>query len=227
MSNQEHERFAQWDAAFVLGALTPADRHDYEHHLEQCSICRDAVGELVPLPGLLARITQPPSQKPEQPAPADLMEGLLLKQAQHRTRRRALLGRIAVAAAVLALVIGIPATLLVRTPDANVSVALAPAANTYTTMSVDIDLEPASWGTRLAIECAYPPNSGYSYQSPWYGLLVTDNTGTTTQVSTWQAVSDDVVNLESATAVDLEDIASLSVVTSTGDTVLTAPVELN
>ena len=224
MSTDDHERFAQWDAAFVLGALTPADRHDYERHLERCPSCQEAVGQLVPLPGLLARITPSPEGTNEHASPPDLMEGLLLKESQRTTRRRRLLGRLATAAAVLAVVIGIPAALLTQSSEDVVSVALAPVAGSYTTMNVEIDLTQTSWGTRLAIECDYPPTDAYGDQAQWYGLVVTDHTGSTTQVSTWQAVANDVVTLDAATAVDLEDITSLTVVTPTGESVLTAPV---
>lgn len=52
---RDHEAFAEWDAAYVLGALSPDDRHAYEDHLAGCARCRTAVAELVPLPGLLSR----------------------------------------------------------------------------------------------------------------------------------------------------------------------------
>ena len=42
-----HERFAQWDAAYVLGALPGAERHAFEEHLEGCADCRRAVAELL------------------------------------------------------------------------------------------------------------------------------------------------------------------------------------
>ncbi|WP_438855028.1 anti-sigma factor family protein [Agromyces sp. M3QZ16-3] len=54
--NDDHERYADWDAAYVLGALVPADRRAYEGHLEDCDRCRAAVAELAPMPGLLARL---------------------------------------------------------------------------------------------------------------------------------------------------------------------------
>jgi hypothetical protein len=55
--NVDHERFADWDSAYVLGALSPAERREYEGHLESCERCRRAVEELAPMPGLLARLT--------------------------------------------------------------------------------------------------------------------------------------------------------------------------
>ncbi len=38
--NPDHARFAEWDSAYVLGALSPAERREYEEHLETCETCR-------------------------------------------------------------------------------------------------------------------------------------------------------------------------------------------
>lgn len=51
------DRFAEWDAAYVLGALSPSDRHAYERHLGECAACRAALAELAGLPGLLSTLS--------------------------------------------------------------------------------------------------------------------------------------------------------------------------
>ena len=51
----------QWrfeGAAYVLGALTRAERHGYERHLKGCTACRDELVRLAGLPGLLRRLTE-------------------------------------------------------------------------------------------------------------------------------------------------------------------------
>ncbi|MBQ9916716.1 MAG: zf-HC2 domain-containing protein, partial [Microbacterium sp.] len=53
----DHERFAEWDGAYVLGALSAADRGEYERHLDDCALCRAAVAELAPTAGLLSRLS--------------------------------------------------------------------------------------------------------------------------------------------------------------------------
>lgn len=53
------DRFATWDAPYVLGALIPAERREYEAHLDECQDCRAAVAEIAGLPGLLARVPEP------------------------------------------------------------------------------------------------------------------------------------------------------------------------
>lgn len=44
------------DAAYVLGALPPAEREAYERHLETCATCRTSVADVAGMPGLLARL---------------------------------------------------------------------------------------------------------------------------------------------------------------------------
>ena len=42
-----------WDAAYVLGALSDADRGEFEAHLAGCMSCREAVAELAGVVPLL------------------------------------------------------------------------------------------------------------------------------------------------------------------------------
>jgi hypothetical protein len=51
------DQYAEWDAAYVLGALSPSDRRAYERHLAECDTCRSAVAELAGMPGLLSSLT--------------------------------------------------------------------------------------------------------------------------------------------------------------------------
>ncbi|MER6939657.1 zf-HC2 domain-containing protein, partial [Nocardioides sp. NPDC000441] len=53
-----HETYADWDASYVLGALSPSDRRAYERHLAGCSVCHDAVAELAGMPGLLGALSR-------------------------------------------------------------------------------------------------------------------------------------------------------------------------
>ena len=51
---QDGDKYAQWDAAYVLGSLSELDRREFEAHLEECWACRDAVAELSDMPALLS-----------------------------------------------------------------------------------------------------------------------------------------------------------------------------
>ncbi len=49
--------YREWDAAYVLGALSPHDRRAFEQHLATCAACREAVAELAGMPGILGMLT--------------------------------------------------------------------------------------------------------------------------------------------------------------------------
>ena len=68
------DQFAMYDAAYLLGALDPADRSAYEAHLADCRHCRRAVNQLAGMPGLLAPLTLGP--------------GARRRRARHRRFRR-------------------------------------------------------------------------------------------------------------------------------------------
>jgi hypothetical protein len=52
----EQDKYAHWDAAYVLNSLSESDRREFEAHLAQCPACRDAVSEISGMPALLALV---------------------------------------------------------------------------------------------------------------------------------------------------------------------------
>jgi len=50
----EAHELATWDAAYVLGALSNADRREFEAHLVRCGSCRDSVTELTAISPMLS-----------------------------------------------------------------------------------------------------------------------------------------------------------------------------
>lgn len=94
------------DAAYVLGALSPADRRAYEDHLRGCAACQASVRSLAGLPGLLALTSADVLAGPADPVPPSVLPGVLRRVAQARRRRRSLVGGLAAAVAVLVIVVG-------------------------------------------------------------------------------------------------------------------------
>ena len=98
-------RFGHDDAAYVLGALSPGERLQFERHLPGCEDCTRAVREVAGLPGLLSRIDPDVLTAMQvEPVPDTVLPGLL--RAVRRSRRRRLLATAGTAAAAAALVTG-------------------------------------------------------------------------------------------------------------------------
>ena len=52
----DNHHYAMWDAAYVLGSLSAAERREFESHMASCPDCRQAVGELSGMPALLSQL---------------------------------------------------------------------------------------------------------------------------------------------------------------------------
>ncbi len=198
--NAEHARFAQWDAAYVLGALSVADRTAFETHLEGCAACRAAVAELAPTAGLLARVSEP--VEPPVGAPADagadsLGRARFLQRARARGRRL----RWVVAAVALVLAMAGAATPAVLSQVAPVAPAIALHDVSDAPLRASVRLTSTAWGTRIDLDCryltAYP---GQDASARTYALAVVGADGTTSLVSTWRIGPGASARLSAATA---------------------------
>ena len=91
--------YRDWDAAYVLGALSPGERREYEQHLEGCFSCAAAVASFAGMPGLLSAVPRETTAEllGPVPSPPALLPGLA--RAARASRRR---GRARVAAALAA-----------------------------------------------------------------------------------------------------------------------------
>src|SRR5215475_209708 len=84
--------------AYLLGAVSPADRMRIQEHLEDCAICQRDVIDLSSLPGMLWRVT--PSDIPD-PAADDVTTATPVKRRIWRSTRRGRSWLLAAAAAVV------------------------------------------------------------------------------------------------------------------------------
>jgi len=111
-THADHQRFVEWDAAYVFGALSPVERREFETHLEGCERCRSAVAELTGLPGLLGRLDASRAWELLEagesldaasgvrlaPAPVELVARIERRETQRRHRRIRVLVGLAAAA---------------------------------------------------------------------------------------------------------------------------------
>ena len=136
--------FREWDAAYVLGALSADDRRDFERHLQTCPVCAGAVAELAGLPGILSALPVAEAVAIDEatrmtpgPAAADHLRtaahqpGLVQRlagAAVKRTRRTRI--RWTVGAAAAAAVIALGGGLLGATLTGSPALEAGPAATT-------------------------------------------------------------------------------------------------
>lgn len=225
--------FAHDDAAYVLGALSPVERLDFERHLGGCDDCTRAVRELAGLPGLLGRVEASVLEHPpvDEPVPDTLLP--TLSREVRRARRRRTLTAAGLAAAVAAVIVpvvvsqvgdGDPSTRDVPRASSSPSGVVAETMDPVGDVPVraSLTLEQVTWGTRLGLTCTYDPDS-VDYQLPPavdYTLFVRTRDGRTEQVGSWRSVGGRTMRLSAATAASRDDIASVEVRTPDGRVVL-------
>jgi anti-sigma-K factor RskA len=169
MTTTDHDRWADAAGAYVLGAMTPRERDEFEHHLATCPACRDDVDELRPaaeaLPMASPPVLPPPALKDRIMAEVEREAALLAqagpaadRPAMERPRRRfhfpALTGwRLAPVAAAL-LIAGVLAGALITGGDSSRTVSAGPNAQ------VHIDGDNA----KLVAQNMSPPPEGRVYE---------------------------------------------------------------
>jgi hypothetical protein len=218
--NSDHARFAQWDAAYVLGALSATDRHAYEEHLATCAECTRAVSEVAPTVGLLSRVPAPLAFADEKAGPDAARRGQLVSIAGRRARRRRgwwVAGTVAAAV----LVVGAVAVPLAITAASDTGAVYALADLADAPLEASVRLTDAGWGTRIDLVCRY---SGEVLDAPdggWpYALAVVDAEGASTTLSTWRAEPGSTTQLSAGTDLGVDDIGAVEIRTITGDRVL-------
>jgi hypothetical protein len=241
------DKFAQWDAAYVLGALSPAERREFEEHLAGCPSCQAAVSDLAALPGLLAQLspddaamlsladeivagsTEAPALSGvetdviEQGPPPSLLPKMIKKV---RTRRRRMVAAVAGIAAALLLVIGgvaVGAGLLPLRPENPQRVAFSQVVPSA--MIALADVIPGKNGTEIKVECSYAevnePRPGAGHET--YSIFVVDRSGNASEIKEWPATPNKLMRPSGTTPLRVSEIADLQIrQTDTDEVVLSA-----
>ena len=224
------------DGAYVLGALSPAERAAYERHLSTCSFCREAVAEIAVLPGLLGRLdpadfarlldpelTAPPVQRNRMP---DLMSAAQTTRRAERRRSRFRAMGTALAAACLALVAGIGAVFWLdrgATDEPSVpTVAMQPVGNRGP-VTANIGLTSTTWGTKVAMTCSYARNPS-STKSFTFRLMAYGPDDESEQVGSWVAAPGAEVSMSGMTRFAGDNLSRLVLTRYDGTPLLTYDV---
>jgi len=233
--------YRDWDAAYVLGSLSPEERREYERHLADCPSCAAALAELAGMPGLLAKV---PADEAilETPRPVPVPDTLwprMLRSARRRRRRaRAAVagGALVVAAAVGVIAFALPQVLAQApavpssAPTATVAAggrAVALQQVTPSALRASIRLVSEGWGTRIDMDCSYGlgdgADSGYGGPEPQahdYAMYVTDARGRSIEVATWSARPGSAAEPSGTTSLAVDQIRTVDVRSTSDGTVL-------
>jgi hypothetical protein len=231
------DRYALWDAAYVLGSLSSSERREYENHLKCCVACQASVAELSGMPALLALLdrdetaasddghpAEPPPMRPE------VLGGLLAKVSWRRRRTRWLTWTVTAAAAVV-LAIGVfvalkpgPVVPASDPPRASVSaMSMTPVAPS--SLDATVTLTSQGWGTHVETACTDEWSPGRGDDDDDAGdklaMVAVSRDGGHTQLATWMAVSGTTALPSGSTSMPIDDIVAVQVVSAdTGDVLL-------
>lgn len=239
------DRYALWDASYLLGSLTSSERREYEDHLTGCSSCRAAVGELSGLPALLAMLTPADMAAIDEGGagggtgvsvvPPTVHPGMLddLLDNVRRRRRRVRWMSWAATAAAAALVLGGGAIAFKPGSSAQPAQHSVPASATPLSMmpvapsSVEatVSMVSRSWGTYVVLSCTYrdekPPIGDDDDAGDRLELVAVGRDGGRAQLATWMAREGMAAAPSGSTSMPIDAIGAVQVVSAdTGDVLL-------
>lgn len=227
-ADDSHE-YATWDAAYVLGSLSPADRREFEAHLSGCPQCTQAVAELSGMPALLSKldsetVAEISDQTAEPPMAPNLLPSLLFAVRRRRRRTRLMTWSSAAAAAVLLMVgvfVGI-ANLSGHSPTSappQASVSALPMAQVGTkALASTVSLSSQQWGTFIDLRCVCLAPV-YAHHDK-LAMVVVNRDGTHTQLATWVADPGHTAMPAGSISTPVNQIASVQVVSADNGKVL-------
>ncbi|MDF2992160.1 MAG: putative transrane transcriptional regulator [Microbacterium sp.] len=222
----DHERLSSWDGAYVLGALSGADRAEYEDHLADCAACREAVAELAPTAGLLSRLSAERARAIDAssgPVPVALpdpsLRGRVVRTARRRRARRITVWTLAASLALVAVAVPTVITVTNATSSSGTVYALDDVAGAP--LEASVKLTPVAWGTRIDLVCQYTGEVLDAPPGGWpYALAVTDDSGATSVLSTWRAGPGSTTELSAGTDLAASRIGAVEIRSVDGDRVV-------
>jgi anti-sigma factor RsiW len=236
----DNHPYAMWDAAYVLGSLSAADRREFESHLVNCPDCREAVAELSGVPALLSQLDSADVTAIDESGRAsatgaagtvgaapeispELLPSLL---AAVRWRRRRARLTTWVASAAAAVVLGIGVFVGVQghqgpslTGPQQVT-ASAQHMNQVGTHLLDstVSLTGQHWGTSINLKCVClaPLNAPHDTLA----MVVVGRDGSQTRLATWVAEPGHTATPAGSISTPVDQIAAVQVVAADSGQVL-------
>lgn len=219
------DRYAMWDAAYVLGSLSAAQRREFEAHMAHCPACRDAVADLSGVPALLSQLDREEVAAIDESGPAPEMSPTLLPSllatVRWRRRRSRVVTWVASAAAAAVLAIGVFVGLegWSSTPAQQVTASAEPMAQVGTALLTStVQVSGQHWGTSINLRCVClaPLNAHHDTLA----MVVVGRDGSQTRLATWVAVPGHTATPAGAISTPVEQIAAVQVIAADSGKVL-------
>ena len=212
----EDDNFAEWDAAYVLGALSREERRSYEEYLAAHPDSAAGVSEFDALPGILAALSVEEAlaltdiEVPRAAPPADITSLAQAAAKRERRSRRTFVATAVGVAAALAVVGGVVgATVFPRTATVQ-TVAMAPMQpGARPGVTAQLAVTEKKWGTELNWACQYTKD--WSRSAASYEIVVTRKDGVQTTVGSWKPAGDEATGLSAATSIPTSDIRTVDI----------------
>jgi anti-sigma-K factor RskA len=218
--------------AYVLGALAPTERSAYERHMAGCVDCRAEVADLAVLPGLLGRLdadTAVATLAPPVKAPPELLAATLraatAERLRFRRRRHWQLAGTGLAAACLAVLLGLGGAAMVGTPQASgpaVMAQMAPAREGVPIVALVAYSPAKGGGTELKMLCLYEDST--PSDAPWMvqGVIYPRGGGEPDRTRVWSVGPDgSAKTFTASTRLAPGEIDRIELVKADGTTLLT------
>jgi anti-sigma factor RsiW len=216
--------YATWDAAYVLGSLSPADRREYETHLSVCPLCNQAVSELSGMPALLSKLDggTVAAMGADDLTPAPNLLPSLLSEVNRRRRRVRMVTWTSGAAAAVLLAVGLFVSVAWQhptSPPPQASVSALPMAQIGTNaLASTVSISSQHWGTYIDLNCVcLAPVTAHHDK---LAMVVVSRDGAHTQLATWVADPGHTANPAGSISTPVEQIAAVQIVSADSGQVL-------
>ena len=222
------DQYRDWDAAYVLGALSFEERKEYESHLSQCESCSSSLTLLAGIPGILGKIDSQTAlalmQSEELATENSTVEDsafikkLAARAAKAQQASRIRQSLVAAAAILVFTSLGVAGGALLHS-SGEVSPSTAPASATSwhltnlqpQIMSAALEISGKKWGTHFSWDCTYSKVAASWPESTRYNLIITDSSGRKTIVASWSPSGGAAKGLSATTALPVSRIKMIEV----------------
>lgn len=213
------DRYAIWDAAYVLGSLSAADRREFETHLTHCTACRQAIDELAGIPALLAEFdfrtsaAINESKHPWAKPPASSQLPSVLSIVRWRPNRSRLTAWTAVAASVflaVSILGGLHGYFTDPSPPKTTAMDLPMAQVGTTLLTSRVWVTPERWGTSITMrsDCLAPLDAPHDRLA----MVVVGRDGSKIRLGTWVAEPGHTATPTGSVATPATEIAAVQIV---------------